>query len=53
MGLGSYARFVVGLILSLEILRSWFFDRQVSLFAIILAIAFIVLAAAFFVRKFA
>jgi len=51
MGLGSYGRFIIGLILSLEMIRSWFSDRQITTLAITLASIFIVLSVMFFVKR--
>ncbi len=51
MGLGSYARFAIGLALSLEILRSWFSGQQLSILALGLAVAFLILSILFFIKR--
>ena len=51
MGAGSYARFVIGIVLSLEIIRSFFSDKQVSSLAIGLSVVFIILSVLFFVKR--
>jgi hypothetical protein len=51
MGVFSYLRFVVGLLLSIEIIRQLLFGNQISLYATILASMFIALSVWFFVGK--
>jgi hypothetical protein len=50
--LGGWARLVVGLVLSAEILREWAFGGGLANWAIGLAAIYIGLTAAYFVAKF-
>jgi len=50
--LGSYARFLVGLALAVEVLHNVITGAQPSIIATGLAVAFLALSAAFFVFKF-
>jgi hypothetical protein len=52
MGLFSWLRFIVGIVLALEILRSAMFGGGISGLAIFLSIVFVLLALWFFVEKF-
>ncbi|MBI2173562.1 MAG: hypothetical protein HYT73_05170 [Candidatus Aenigmarchaeota archaeon] len=51
MGIGSYARFALGIILSLEIIRSFLTDGRVSSLALVLSVIFIIMALLFFVKR--
>jgi len=51
MGLGSYVRFALGIILSLEIIRSFLADGRVSSLALVLSVIFIIMALLFFVKR--
>ncbi|MBI5332339.1 MAG: hypothetical protein HZB65_02105 [Candidatus Aenigmarchaeota archaeon] len=53
MGIFSYLRFGIGLLLAIEIIRSALFDGVISSFAISLSIILIILGIWFFVGKFA
>jgi len=50
MAAGSYLRFFIGLLLSLEVLREWFFGP--SYISLILAAIFIMLSVAWFAFRF-
>ena len=52
MGLGSWLRFFVGLLLSIEVLRGFLTGDGLSDYAVILAVLFFVLSIWFFVEKF-
>jgi len=52
MGVASYLRFFIGLILSLVIIKDVIIGGVVSGFAVTLSITFIVLSIWFFVSKF-
>jgi len=51
MGIASYLRFGIGIILSTEVIRQLLFGKEISSLATILSIAFLFLAAWFFVEK--
>jgi len=51
MGIGSYLRFFVGLLLSIEILRQVLFGEAVSQWAFYLSVAFIILTVLFVLEK--
>ena len=52
-GIGSIVRFGIGIILSVEIIRSTLFgDKVISDLALILSIAFILLSALYFAFRF-
>jgi len=51
MGLLSYARYFVGLLLALEIVRIWFDGRQLTTTAIFLSVAFLFLAFSFIFER--
>jgi len=50
--IGSILRFIVGLVLSAEIIRQVIFGTKVSDLALVLSIAFIFLSALYFVFRF-
>lgn len=52
MGFGSWIRFFLGIVLSIEILRNWFIGGSLSSFAIILSVVFLILSAAWFMFGF-
>lgn len=52
MGFGSLIRFALGILLSLEVLRSWFFGGEISVLAVILSVVFLILAAAWAIFRF-
>jgi hypothetical protein len=51
MGVSSYLRFIVGLLLSVEIVRQLLIGNGISFYATILAVMFIALSVWFFVGK--
>ena len=51
MGIGSLARFIVGLVMSAEIIRHLILGRELSGATTVLSIIFIVLSASYFVQK--
>jgi len=51
MGLGSWARFVIGIALSLEILREVFFNEKISVLVIGLSVLYLILSGFYFVEK--
>lgn len=52
MHIGSIIRFGIGILLSIEVIRLWLSGTQLSSFAIILSILFLILAAVFFIFRF-
>ncbi len=52
MAAGSYLRFAVGLVLSVEVLREWLSGNGLSYISILLALIFIMLSVAWFVFRF-
>ena len=50
-GLGSWARFVVGILLAGEVIRDWIFGNSVSVYAIGLAALMLGLVVAYFVFR--
>jgi len=52
MAFGSYIRFGIGIILSLEVIRIWLTGGQLSSIAAILSILFLVLSAMWFAFRF-
>ncbi|MFH0832371.1 MAG: hypothetical protein V1900_01450 [Candidatus Aenigmatarchaeota archaeon] len=52
MGLGSYIRFAIGVLLSIEILRSWLFGNSIPMVAIYLSIIFLILTVAWLLFRF-
>ncbi len=52
MTIGSYIRFGIGIALSAEIIRLWITNNPVSIIALILSAAFLVLAALWFAFRF-
>ena len=50
MGVTSWARFILGILLALESLRLWFMDGT-SAFALIVSVVYIIFVAAYFARK--
>ena len=52
MGIGSYLRFFIGIVLAAETLRLWFAGESISLFMLGLAVSYILLSALWFVFKF-
>lgn len=52
MALGSYIRFFLGILLSIEVLRLWITGGSISSIAIILAVVSLILAAAYFAFRF-
>jgi len=52
MGFGSYIRFGLGIVLSLEVVRLWLTGSQLSSIAIILSIILLVLSAMWFAFRF-
>lgn len=52
MALGSYIRFFLGIILSLEIIRLWFTGSTISSVAIVLSIIYVIFVAAYFAFRF-
>jgi hypothetical protein len=52
MGVGSWARFIVGLLLSVEIIREALFKEAVGQYALILSLVFVALTILFFAQKF-
>ena len=51
MGFLSYARYFVGLLLAVEIVRIWFDGRQITATAMFLSIVFLFLAFSFVFEK--
>jgi len=51
MGIMSYLRFIVGLLLSIEVVRQLILGNGISFYATILAAIFIALSVWFFVGK--
>jgi hypothetical protein len=49
---GSYARFIVGIVLSIEVIRDFAMGSPVSDIALVLSGIFLALSVAFFVFKF-
>jgi len=50
---GGWVRLAIGLVLSAEVLRNWFFGGgQLSSFALWVAAAFVAMTAVYFVFKF-
>jgi len=47
MGVTSWARFILGILLALESLRLWFMDGT-SAFALIVSVVYIIFVAAYF-----
>lgn len=52
MGFGSYLRFGLGILLSLEVIRLWLAGSSLSTISIALAIILLILSAMWFVFKF-
>jgi hypothetical protein len=52
MGIASYLRFIVGLLLSIEIVRQLILGKEISFYVTTLAAMFIALSVWFFVGKF-
>ena len=52
MALGSWIRFVLGILLSLEVIREQFFGTGISIIALVLAVVLLILSAAYFLFKF-
>jgi len=52
MGVFSWLRFIIGTVLSLEIIRSAIMGTGLSSLVIILAIVFVLLAVFFFIEKY-
>lgn len=52
MALGSYVRFGLGIILSIEVMRIWITSGQLSSIAIVLSATLLILSALWFVFKF-
>ena len=50
--LGSWVRFIVGIILSAEVIRQWIFGTSFSMLANILAVVFLILSALYVVFRF-
>jgi len=50
--IGSWIRFFIGILLSLEVLRVWSFGGSISIFGNLLAAAFLILSAVYFVARF-
>ena len=50
--IGSWARFIVGILLSVEVIRQIIMGDSASIFAVILAVIFLVLAVVYFVFRF-
>lgn len=50
--LGSWIRFIVGIVLAVEVVRAWVFDGAVSMLGNILAVVFLALAIVYFVVRF-
>jgi len=50
--LGSWIRFFIGILLSLEVLRVWILGGSISIIGNILAVAFLILSAVYFVIRF-
>jgi hypothetical protein len=50
MGVASYLRYIVGFVLSLEIIRLWLSNEPLSGFAITLSLVFVVLAFLFILK---
>ena len=49
---GSILRFIVGLVLSVEIIRTFVLGLKVSEMAMVLSVAFVFLAALYFIFRF-
>jgi hypothetical protein len=52
MALGSWLRFVLGILLALEVIRGQFFSGGTSIIALVLAVVLLILSAAYFLFKF-
>lgn len=52
MGFGSYIRFGLGILLSIEILRTWLTKSEISSLAIALSLIFLMLAVVWAVFRF-
>ncbi len=52
MGFTSWARFFLGLFLSIEVLRMYITGDALSIWALTLAVLFIIMSAWFFVARF-
>jgi len=50
--LGSWVRFIVGIVLAVEVIRAWVFGGTISMLGNILAVVFLGLAALYFVVRF-
>ena len=49
---GSLLRFIIGLLLAIEVVRQLVFGHELSIIATVLALAFLVLSALFFIVRF-
>ena len=50
--LGSWIRFIIGIVLAVEVIRAWALGGVVSMFGNILAVAFLALVVVYFVARF-
>lgn len=50
--LGSWIRFIVGIVLAIEVMRVWVFGGAVSMLGNILAVVFLALTVVYFVVRF-
>jgi hypothetical protein len=50
--LGSWVRFIVGIILAVEVIRAWVFGGPISMLGNLLAVAFLGLAVVYFAVRF-
>ena len=50
--IGSWIRFFIGILLSLEVIRVWAFVGSISIYGNILAAAFLILSIVYFVARF-
>ena len=50
--LGSWIRFIIGIVLAVEIIRVWIFGGVISMLGNILAVVFLALVVVYFVVRF-
>ncbi len=50
-GLGSWARFIIGILLALEVVKQWIFGNPLSKFGNTMAVLFLSMTVLYFVTK--
>jgi hypothetical protein len=52
MAMGSWLRYIIGILISLDVLRTYFFGGGIQMTTVLLSVVFLALAALYLVRKF-